>query len=160
MTAAISAKTRHIALLNASYEPLGMLSMQKAARLLALGKAVVHEADESGRKLGSWAYPKILRLVRYVQVNYKKIYGTPQLTKRGILLRDNRICAYCGGEANTIDHVIPRSRCKGNPNTWLNTVSACFKCNNAKRDRTPEEAKMPLLHAKPFIPTRAQLMGR
>ena len=156
MTAAVVGG-RHIELLNASYEPLGKLTMQKAVRLLSLGKAVVHQADESGRKIGEWAYPKVLRLTYYVRINYKSMYGVPQLTKRGILLRDNFKCAYCGKAAKTLDHITPRSR--GGANSWMNLVSSCFPCNNKKDDRTPEEAKMPLLFVTPRIPTRAELMG-
>lgn len=148
---------RSIVLLNASYEELGKLSLQKAARLLALGKAVVHEADESGRRLRDWAYPKIIRLVYYVKVNYEKLYGVPLFSKHGVLLRDGRKCGYCLGPAKTIDHIMPRSR--GGSNTWDNTVAACFSCNNKKDNKTPTEAGMKLL-LKPFIPTRANLLGR
>ena len=56
--------------------------------------------------------------------------------------RDEYRCAYCGGRAATVDHVLPRSR--GGADAWLNTVAACGPCNNAKGDRTPREAGMPL----------------
>jgi hypothetical protein len=47
-----------IVLLNASYEVLSPnLSVNKAARLLALGKAIVEESVP-GRFLGEWAWPK------------------------------------------------------------------------------------------------------
>ena len=154
---AMATNVRNIELINASYESLGKLSVQKAARLLALGKAVVHEADESGRKLGQWLYPKVLRMVYFVKVNYNKLYGTPQISKHGILVRDGYTCAYCAGDAKTVDHIKPRSR--GGKNSWLNLVACCFPCNNRKDDRTPEEAKMKLLFA-PYEPTRAQLLGR
>jgi hypothetical protein len=65
---------------------------------------------------------------------------------RGILERDKHICQYCGPDgpkATTIDHVIPRSRGGGsNPG---NLVACCFKCNQKKADRTPDEAGMPLI---------------
>jgi 5-methylcytosine-specific restriction endonuclease McrA len=59
------------------------------------------------------------------------------------MLRDNNSCGYCGKSANTVDHVIPRS--KGGGTTWENTVAACFKCNSRKGNRTPSEAGMKLL---------------
>lgn len=43
----------------------------------------------------------------------------------------------------TVDHIIPKSR--GGLDTWENLITACFRCNNKKGDRTPAEAKMPLL---------------
>ena len=41
-----------------------------------------------------------------------------------------------------MDHVVPRSR--GGGSTWENLVACCFKCNNKKGDRTPQEAGMTL----------------
>ena len=45
--------------------------------------------------------------------------------------------------ALTLDHILPRSR--GGDNSPVNIVTACIKCNNRKSNRTPEEARMPLL---------------
>jgi len=39
--------------------------------------------------------------------------------------------------------VCPRLR--GGADTWENLACACLRCNNKKGDRTPEEARMPLL---------------
>jgi hypothetical protein len=152
---------RPVSVLSIGYEDLGRISMQKAARLLALGKAVVQEADPSGRFLrhagGSlWPVPVVIRLTRYFKIAYDKLYSIPMLSKRGVLVRDNRKCAYCLGHADTIDHIVPRSR--GGADSWMNWISACQKCNNRKDNRTPEEARMPLLF-EPHIPTRAELRG-
>jgi 5-methylcytosine-specific restriction endonuclease McrA len=62
--------------------------------------------------------------------------------------------------ALTIDHIVPASR--GGPLSWMNTVAACRDCNSRKADRTPDEARMPLLFA-PFVPSRFEdfiLKGR
>ena len=48
-----------------------------------------------------------------------------------------------------MDHVIPKSR--GGDKNWTNIVAACKRCNNKKGDRTPQEAKMPLIKL-PVIP--------
>ena len=66
-------------------------------------------------------------------------------------------CAYCGGSAGTVDHVLPRSR--GGRNTWRNTTAACYGCNQRKGDRTPAEAGMPL-RQEPLTPSWASLAGR
>lgn len=156
MTSAVLAG-RPVLLLNASYEELGRLSVQKAIRLLALGKAVVHEADESRERLRLWAYPKVIKLVYYVKVAYDKIYGAPAFSRRGVLIRDGYECAYCGGRASTIDHIMPRSR--GGANDWSNTIASCFSCNNKKDNKTPKEAGMKL-RFEPRIPKRIDLMAK
>lgn len=46
-------------------------------------------------------------------------------------------CAYCGGKANTADHVIPHS--KGGRRDPDNLVAACPPCNTSKGDRTLTE---------------------
>jgi 5-methylcytosine-specific restriction endonuclease McrA len=64
--------------------------------------------------------------------------------------RDRSLCRYCGirvnwtdkrgGDGATYDHVDPDG-----DNTRDNVVVACRRCNGRKRDRTPEQAGMPLL---------------
>lgn len=39
-------------------------------------------------------------------------------------------CAYCGAEAESIDHIIPRH--KGGDNSPNNLVAACIDCNHHK----------------------------
>ena len=61
--------------------------------------------------------------------------STRQWTKirERILRRDGYICQYCGQEANTVDHVVPR-RLGGN-DVDDNLVSACRRCNLSKGGR-------------------------
>jgi len=67
-------------------------------------------------------------------------------SRRNVAKRDHYTCQYCGaqpgGEAITVDHVVPRSR--GGPSNWTNCVAACIPCNARKADRTPEMAGMRL----------------
>ena len=67
----------------------------------------------------------------------------------GVLRRDQHICAYCGGRADTVDHILPR--CRGGGDTWFNLVAACQSCNGLKGDRTPQEAGMTMIR-KAFEP--------
>lgn len=46
-------------------------------------------------------------------------------------------CHYCGKEAKTVDHVVPKSR--GGKNAPENVVAACYRCNNLKGDMSEEE---------------------
>jgi hypothetical protein len=79
--------------------------------------------------------------------------------------RDRFLCAYCGQKfphsGLTRDHVLPKSR--GGRDVWENVVTACRSCNQLlKRDRTPEEAHMPLVYL-PYAPCRYEhfiLSGR
>lgn len=47
-----------------------------------------------------------------------------------VLKRDSYICAYCGQEANQVDHVI--SRKDGGSHDLDNLVACCAKCNSRK----------------------------
>jgi 5-methylcytosine-specific restriction endonuclease McrA len=66
-----------------------------------------------------------------------------------VLSRDGHTCAYCVGRADTVDHLLPRSR--GGGDTWFNLVAACQFCNGLKGNRTPQEARMALVR-EPFEP--------
>jgi 5-methylcytosine-specific restriction endonuclease McrA len=119
-------------LLNATYEPLCVVSVRRAAILVLSGKAVC-VADGDG-VLHSSRYqvpvPLVARLTRFVRVPYRTHVG---LSRRAIFARDGGRCAYCHGAAETIDHVHPRS--KGGRHAWENVVAACARCNHRKADR-------------------------
>ncbi|GAB2977437.1 HNH endonuclease [Nocardioides montaniterrae] len=142
-----------VVILNASCEPHDVVSFQHAVRMLFRGVAVVHEADDQ-RSIGPHPWPKVVRLVRYVVASW--MYRPAAYGRDAVLRRDRHRCAYCGERADTVDHLVPRSR--GGTWSWLNTVAACSRCNNRKADRTPAEAGM-ALRFTPWEPTRAQVTG-
>jgi len=84
--------------------------------------------------------------------NYDRV---PSIAKAMLFARDRHVCSYCGARFPTTDlemeHVVPRSQ--GGPFTWTNLVSACRACNDRKADKTPEQARMPLLYV-PYVPNR------
>jgi 5-methylcytosine-specific restriction endonuclease McrA len=139
-----------VLVLNADCGPLHRVSLRHAIRMLFREVAVVHEAQPDAR-IGVYPIPTVVRLVSYVVTRWRHSRG-PAWSRAGVLVRDGRRCGYCRGPASTIDHVVPRSR--GGGNEWANTVAACGRCNNRKGDRTPSEARMPLL-VRPFAPTWA-----
>lgn len=47
-----------------------------------------------------------------------------------VLKRDGYICAYCGQEADQVDHVIPRKA--GGTHDLDNLVACCKSCNSKK----------------------------
>lgn len=123
-------------LLNASLEPLCVVSLRRAVVLVMTGKATVLESE--GRMLHSeraaLPVPVVLSLTRYVHVPQRRVVPP---TRRTVLQRDNHRCAYCGGGADTVDHVLPRSR--GGRHEWTNVVAACVRCNHRKADRLLHE---------------------
>ncbi len=122
-----------VLLLNATFEPLAVVTAKRAVVLMLSGKAECVEVtlDEAFHSENlTIPAPSVMRLSRYVRVPYRT--AVP-MTRAGVLRRDGRRCAYCGRRADTIDHVVPRSR--GGGHTWENCVAACRTCNSKKADR-------------------------
>ncbi|SFB26421.1 5-methylcytosine-specific restriction endonuclease McrA [Amycolatopsis marina] len=129
---------RRVLLLNATFEPLTALPLRRAIVLVICGKAEVVHGDPSGLTLHAATVavpvPSVIRLSNYVRVPYR---AKVPLTRAGLMHRDRFRCAYCGGRAETVDHVVPRSR--GGPHTWENCVACCAKCNHRKADKLLSE---------------------
>ncbi len=165
-----------VLLLNASYEPLSVVSVQRAIGLML--RDCVEPVPDAGVAVtvrsasAAWTVPTVIRLRRYVHVPRRNATWTRQ----NVLERDRYTCIYCGTRPGqparqmrvidgrpvevvlkartirddfTVDHLVPRSR--GGRNTWTNTACACTWCNHRKADRKPEEAGMRLLW-EPKIP--------
>jgi 5-methylcytosine-specific restriction endonuclease McrA len=92
--------------------------------------------------------PSVVRLNRFVKVPYRR---SAPVTRRAVFGRDGHRCQYCGGPAESLDHVLPRSR--GGDHTWENVVACCRPCNISKGDRLPVEAGF-RLNTKPGPPRR------
>lgn len=128
-------------LTNAAYQVVTRVPWQRAVVLVVTDVVDVVESHPSRvvRSAGGLVVPlpTIVRQRRYVYVD-PAVRGIGQAaSKARVLLRDRRACAYCGGRADTVDHVIPRSR--GGLDSWDNLVAACGPCNFDKADRTPLE---------------------
>lgn len=75
-----------------------------------------------GRKRRPRPSPEVMRKIRLIDVN----------------------CRWCLiNPAETVDHIIPRSR--GGSNKQINLVGSCQQCNHAKDNMLPKEAGM-ILH--------------
>lgn len=127
--------------LNATYEPLGVVSARRAVVLVLDEKAEVihHNGEEFRSERMSVPVPSVIRLRYFVRVPYQR---RAPLSRRAVFLRDGGRCQYCGKRAESIDHVVPRS--KGGEHSWENVVAACGRCNSVKRDRMLEETHMRL----------------
>ncbi len=149
-----------VLLLNASYEPLRVIPVQKAVGLMMRGVVEGVEGVAARLRTPSTVFevPSVLRLRYYVNVPHRKAAWS----RRAVLTRDGYTCIYCGIRVGaryrgrhltrtdfTVEHLIPRSR--GGGSTWTNTACACRWCNHRKADRTPHEAGM-RLRWEPKIP--------
>jgi 5-methylcytosine-specific restriction endonuclease McrA len=141
---------RSALVLNATYQPLSVVSAQRATCLILAEKADLVEDEGAVIRSESRALPSpsVIRLRYMVKVPYVR---RSALSRRAVFARDDYRCQYCGSRADSIDHVLPRSR--GGPHTWENVAAACRPCNLNKRDRTPDEAGMRL--ARPCHAPRA-----
>jgi 5-methylcytosine-specific restriction endonuclease McrA len=143
---------QRVLVLNASYEPLQLISIRRAVVLLLQEKAELVEATAQYLRAQGLAFeiPLVIRLVRYIRIPRRLRLPC---SRRGVLIRDRETCQYCGVQPGrthlTVDHIVPRSR--GGQTTWENVVAACRDCNHRKGGRTPEEAHMVLL-SKPRQP--------
>jgi 5-methylcytosine-specific restriction endonuclease McrA len=137
-----------VLLLNQTYEPLGTVSVARAVIMVFKNTVSVEELD-GNRVLRSaraeFPVPSVIR--RRIYINVRRRREASSMKRLRIYMRDKYRCQYCGekkpvGEL-TLDHILPRSR--GGDNSPVNVVTACVSCNNRKGDRTPAEARMPLL---------------
>jgi len=137
-----------VLLLNQTYEPLGTVGVARAIIMTFKNTVFVEEWDGE-RVLRSahdeFPVPSVIR--RRVYINVRRRREQSGMKRMRIYIRDKFRCQYCGDKKTaselTLDHIMPRSR--GGDNSPVNIVTACLKCNTRKRDRTPAEARMPLL---------------
>jgi len=153
--------------LNASYEPLAVVSAKRGLILVIEGRAtIVQEHPEyvihSPKDI--WAVPTQIVLKEFVKSRSTHRVKAI-LTQRNLFLRDGHRCQYClrhrselkSTEFLTRDHVHPQS--KGGKDEWTNVVTACSSCNNKKADMLLEDTNMTL--KKPATtPTIFELWSR
>lgn len=153
-----------VLLLNASMQPLNVISRRRLVVLLTKEKVAFFdeevrslvERELEQRRLGEGVL--VVRLLRNVAVPRRMI----RANRRNLLLRDGHTCQYCGLRAGpvdlTIDHVVPVSR-GGSPNSWENQVVACKRCNGRKANHLPDEVHLRLARPpKPVVQEYAHLL--
>ena len=134
--------------LNASFEPLTMVPVKRALRLVIDGKAEIVESDHARTVRSArlaMPRPAVIRLMKFVHVPRR---FRRQVTNTFLFARDRYRCQYCGRaqaelrprEALTRDHVIPLSR--GGSNEWTNCVTACSTCNLRKANHYAHDIGM------------------
>ena len=140
--------TGRVLLLNFSYEPLGTVGVARAVCLWFRGKVSVEEHDGENvlhSPSQTIHVPSVIRLRTYINVRRRR--QETAMKRARIYIRDKYRCQYCGEHKHaqdlTLDHILPRAQ--GGASAPENLVAACSKCNQRKADRTPEQARMPLL---------------
>src|SRR3712207_2442651 len=107
--------------LNTTYEPLCVVSARRAVVLVLTEKADL--VSDSGLAMHSERLtvhvPSVIKLRTFVRVPYRR---RAALNRRAVFARDNAKCQYCQAPAESIDHVVPRSR--GGEHVWENVVAA------------------------------------
>ncbi len=146
--------TGRVLLLNYSYEPLGTVGVARAMCLWFRDSVSVEDFDgdnviHSPRQ--TFQVPSVIRLRTYINVRRKR--RETAMKRARIYIRDRYRCQYCGDQKNaaelTLDHILPRAQ--GGESTPQNLVSACIKCNQRKGNRTPEQARMPMLTSQKLL---------
>ncbi|MGI9081082.1 MAG: HNH endonuclease [Thermoleophilaceae bacterium] len=131
-----------VLVLNASYEPINVCTIRRAAVLVLKDRAEILECGEWALHAETMTLPRpaVIRLRAYVRI--PRDAHRRKITRRAVFARDAWKCQYCGQERGnlTVDHVIPRS--KGGGSGWDNIVTCCAPCNRRKGDRLPRQANM------------------
>jgi 5-methylcytosine-specific restriction endonuclease McrA len=131
-----------VLVLNATYEPINVCTVRRAAVLVLKEKAEVLEQSDGALRSERLTLerPTVIRLITYVRV--PRDAHRRKITRKAVLARDSWTCQYCGMRKPglTVDHVIPRSR--GGKSVWENIVASCASCNRRKGNRLPREIKM------------------
>lgn len=149
--------THRTLVLSQGFEPVKIVSWQRALTLLFLGKVEVIEEYDRNVKTTSLVIkiPAVVRLREAFRRHKKPV----KFSRINIYGRDKYTCQYCGVKKViselTYDHVVPRS--KGGKTTWTNIATCCSDCNRKKANRTPAEAGMRLLKA-PVQPTATPVL--
>ena len=146
-----------VLVLNANYSPMTVCTAKRAISLHFLDKIDILSNYEEKINSPSFSLelPSVIKIRTYIKNNNMAV----EISRKNILARDNYKCQYCGKRSKslTVDHVLPKFR--SGQDTWENLVAACKNCNQLKGEKTPEEAKMPLLK-KPKRPNRIHYFQR
>lgn len=113
-------------------------------RTMKYEKAIELVADMSFKVLND----ETIYLMEFLQAEKEDLP-----TRINVLERDKWECYYCGADAKTVDHVIPKS--KGGSYTEENLVASCEICNIAKASRNMTKEQV-LIESNKFKKRKAE----
>jgi len=138
-------------ILNTNAEPHNIVNWKKAAVYYLEDTAIV-------LKPGTRVVRSTFLTVLVPEIMILKKYESPprnlkNVSKSYIFYRDDFTCQYCrlqtlNTKKLTLDHIFPKTLC--GKRTMNNIVTACFDCNQKKKDHTLEESKMKLIKSIHF----------
>jgi 5-methylcytosine-specific restriction endonuclease McrA len=138
----------NVLVLNSDYEPLNICNLHRAIKLIYKDKAdILHYCGEEAEDVefvfdgsdNDYAIPTVIRL----KFQIKRPRAVARCSRRGIYIRDNYQCQYCGSTSDlTLDHVVPKRL--GGKETWENLVTCCKKCNGKKSDKPLDKSGLSL----------------
>lgn len=153
---------KEVLVLNSDYEPLNICNLHRAIKLIYKDKAdILHYFGEDEEEIKfiydasgfDFAIPSVIRL----KMQIKRPRPVARVSRRGIYVRDNYECQYCGaGHDLTLDHVKPKRM--GGQDTWENLVTCCRKCNGKKGDKSLEYCGL-ILKRQPKAPKYNSSLG-
>ncbi len=153
--------------LNADYSPIGIIGWRKAmvwsfryTHSQYSGIEIIdHYKDDIVLAAnGQCKIPAVVRTTKYF-----KLIGQPVIfSRKNLFIRDDYMCQYCGVKPPisqlTYDHVIPKSKwpfSRKSATGWTNIVTACYKCNAKKGNKTVQQSGMHLQN-EPYIPKKSK----
>jgi 5-methylcytosine-specific restriction endonuclease McrA len=156
-----------VLILNYSYEPIGTMNIARAMCKISRPNSSLEVLEWDDNRVlstskGSYPVPSVLRLTYFLDIRKRRNKSGAKRLK--IYMRDKHRCQYCGVKAGshhkilgktlgigdlTLDHIFPASR--GGKTIPENLVTSCKPCNQRKADRTPDEARMPLLTSQTLL---------
>ena len=119
-------------ILNSTFQPLSVVSYKRAISLIHNNKINVIKNSELllHSEKEKYFIPKVGILTYFVKAPFARRVA---LNRENIFIRDFYTCQYCGKSAESVDHIVPRS--KGGLHEWSNVVACCKKCNLIKADK-------------------------
>lgn len=152
----VDAQTLPTLVLDVGFQPINRTTVGRAVLLLLKGKAEIierHDVDLRGDTRTATEQFRAPSVIRLLSVIPRQQSRGVKFSRLNVWRRDGGRCQYCGEKISlsemTYDHVIPASR--GGTRRFENVVACCYRDNQRKAGRTPEEAGMRLLR-KPVRP--------
>lgn len=151
--------------LNADYSPIGIIDWKKAmiwsfrythSKYSGIEILEYYLNDYVVGAHSNEKIPAVVKTTKFFKINNHSV----NFSRKNLFIRDNYTCQYCGDKLSpnqlTYDHIIPKSKWqyKNQPVTsWTNIVTACFRCNSRKGNKTLTQANMELMTC-PYIPNK------
>lgn len=132
--------------LASNYEPLGVVSWERAINLIFTNKVITLEEYDSIIRSPSISM-KIPAVIVFKSNKRGKQKNSVRFSRKNVWVRDEGKCQYCSRHVTlstfTIDHIIPKTA--GGKTIWENVVTCCYDCNQEKGDKNLHDLNIKLI---------------